>query len=283
MELPKFGTHVLKQPAPPRDARTALGANRNFVQSLAKGLEILAEFSNGQLLGNQELVAHTGLPKATVSRLTSTLVALGYLRVDPGSRKMRMGARVLSIGASYQRHVALQQVARPWMAQLSEALQMTVSLATRDQLEMVFLEVVKPPPNSIRLVTNTDIGSMMPIACTSIGLAYVVGANVHERSEIVQSLSRQHPKEWPTWRASIERAHQDYERYGFVISQRSWGREVNAVGVPISLREHQLVAAFHCAGPASLHSLPSLRRRIGPRLRDTVHAIEQAMSERARP
>jgi DNA-binding IclR family transcriptional regulator len=265
---------------PPR-SRTVLSANRNFVQSLAKGLEILAEFSNGQLLGNQELVVRTGLPKATVSRLTSTLVALGYLRVDPVSRKMLMGARVLSIGANYQRHVALQQVARPWMAKLSEALQMTVSLATRDQLEMVFLEVVKPPPNSIRLVTNTDIGSMMPIACTSIGLAYVVGASVRERSEIVQALSQRHPTEWPTWRKSIERAHLEYERQGFVISQRSWGREVNAVGVPLTLREHQLVAAFHCAGPASLHSLPSLRRRIGPRLRDTVSEIAQAMSDRA--
>ena len=69
----------MKQPAPPHDsraapshdaraalshdARAALSANRNFVQSLAKGLDILAEFSDGQLLGNQELVARTGLPK----------------------------------------------------------------------------------------------------------------------------------------------------------------------------------------------------------------------------
>ncbi len=268
-------------PGPAPDSREALSANRNFVQALAKGLEILAEFSSGQLLGNQELVERTGLPKATVSRLTSTLVALGYLRVDPGSRKLLLGARVLSIGASYQRHVALQRVARPWMERLSEELEMTVSLATRDQLEMVFLEVTRPPPTSIRLVTNTDIGSVMPIACTSIGLAYMVGASVRERAQIVQGLSRQHPQEWPTWRAGIERAHLEYQRQGFVTSQRSWGREVNAVGAPLVLREHQLVAAFHCAGPAALHSLPSLRRQIGPRLRETVAEIGQAMSQRA--
>ena len=216
---------------PPSSA--AARDNPNFVQALAKGLEILAAFSSGQVLGNQDLVARTGLPKATVSRLTSTLVALGYLRVDPGSRKLLMGTRVLGLNANYQRHVGLQRVARPLMEQLSHELQMTVSMATRDRLEMTFLEVTRPPPTSARLVTNTDIGSVMPIAVTSIGLAYIVAASVRERAQIVQGLSRRFPDEWPAWRAGIEQAHQQYARQGFVISQRSWGREVNAVGVPL--------------------------------------------------
>ena len=54
--------------------------NPDFVQSLAKGLEILSAFSGGSSLGNQQLVKLTGLPKATVSRLTTTLVTLGYLQ-----------------------------------------------------------------------------------------------------------------------------------------------------------------------------------------------------------
>ncbi len=262
---------------PPSSA--AARDNPNFVQALAKGLEILAAFSSGQVLGNQDLVARTGLPKATVSRLTSTLVALGYLRVDPGSRKLLMGTRVLGLNANYQRHVGLQRVARPLMEQLSHELQMTVSMATRDRLEMTFLEVTRPPPTSARLVTNTDIGSVMPIAVTSIGLAYIVAASVRERAQIVQGLSRRFPDEWPTWRARIEQAHQQYARQGFVISQRSWGREVNAVGVPLGLPEQQLVVAFHCAGAASQVPLARMRREIGPRLVETVQAIAQALRQ----
>ena len=262
---------------PPSSA--AARDNPNFVQALAKGLEILAAFSSGQVLGNQDLVARTGLPKATVSRLTSTLVALGYLRVDPGSRKLLMGTRVLGLNANYQRHVRLQRVARPLMEQLSHELQMTVSMATRDRLEMTFLEVTRPPPTSARLVTNTDIGSVMPIAVTSIGLAYIVAASVRERAQIVQGLSRRFPDEWPTWRAGIEQAHQQYARQGFVISQRSWGREVNAVGVPLGLPEQQLVVAFHCAGAASQVPLARMRREIGPRLVETVQAIAQALRQ----
>jgi DNA-binding transcriptional ArsR family regulator len=57
------------------------------VQSLERGLAILRELrtANGPVR-NQELVARTQLPKATVSRLLSTLSELGYVRrIDQGS------------------------------------------------------------------------------------------------------------------------------------------------------------------------------------------------------
>ena len=74
-------------------------------------------------------------------------------------------------------------------------------------------------------------------------------------------------------------AHQQSARQGFVISQRSWGREVNAVGVPLGLPEQQLVVAFHCAGAASQVPLARMRREIGPRLVETVQAIAQALRQ----
>ena len=101
-----MATHV-KTPDQLQESGTGL------VHSLAKGLEILSCFSEGELLGNQQLVELTGLPKATVSRLTSTLVKLGYLQVDPRSRKLAMGARVLGLG------VSVDQVS--WGTMLSEA------------------------------------------------------------------------------------------------------------------------------------------------------------------
>ena len=50
------------------------------MNSLARGLDILTAFTPAEgLLGNQEIAARAGLPKATVSRLTYTLTKLGYL------------------------------------------------------------------------------------------------------------------------------------------------------------------------------------------------------------
>jgi DNA-binding transcriptional ArsR family regulator len=57
------------------------------VQSLERGLAILRELREANIpVRNQDLVQRTGLPKATVSRLLSTLGALGYVRrIDQGS------------------------------------------------------------------------------------------------------------------------------------------------------------------------------------------------------
>jgi len=254
----------------------------NFVFALAKGLEVLAAFSDGEHLGNQDLVQRTGLPKATVSRLTSTLVQLGYLSVEPGSRKFCMGARLLGMGASVQRDIGLHQVARPFMERLSHETQMTVSFGTRDRLGLVFLEVVRPP-DATQLIVNTDVGSVLPLASTAIGLAYLVAAPVRERAQILRRLRERHAGDWDVLRANIERAHQDLECQGFVVAQRSWGRNVSAVGVPLWLKHSQALYAFHCAGPATSLPMSFIRKDVGPRTVATVRAIADAMAATLRP
>lgn len=248
----------------------------NFVHSLAKGLEILSAFSEGEMLGNQQLVELTGLPKATVSRLTSTLVALGYLRLDPLTRKLLMGSRLLGMGASVQRKIGLQRIARPFMERLSEQTGLTVSLGTRDRLGLVCLEVIRPP-QQLRLVINTDVGSVLPIAGTAIGLAYLVAAPVKERAQIIDSLRQRFPEEWLQIRENIERAHTDYTRQGFVVTQRSWGREVNGVAIPFAPNARNTLFAFHIAGPAAQLSVQRLRKELGPRLLGMAEDIRAAM------
>lgn len=248
----------------------------NFVHALAKGLELLALFSDGRQLGNQELVQRTGWPKATVSRLTSTLVQLGYLRTDPATRKLAMGTRMLGIGARVQRDIGLQQVARPFMERLSCGTGMTVSYGTRDRLGLVFLEVARPP-ESEHLIINTGPGSVLPLASTAIGLAYLVAAPVRERELIIKALSKRHADEWDALRQNIEQAHHDYLRQGFVVAQRSWGRNVSAVGVPLLVPQSRALYAFHCAGPSSMMSIVHIRRAVGPQLVAAVSAIARRL------
>lgn len=253
----------------------------NYVHALAKGLEVLSAFAEGEMLGNQELVAITGMPKATVSRLTSTLVSLGYLRVDPSSRKLLMGTRLLGMGASVQRRIGLQRVARPFMERLSREIDLTVSLATRDRLGMVVLEFIRPP-HSVRLVTNIDVGTVLPIPNTSLGLAYLVAAPVKERAQLLQALSKRHDEDWPNLRQDVEKAHQEYQRNGYVLTQRSWGRDVTGVGVPLQVDSPRALYAFHCAGPSASVPMARIRKDIGPRLVRMVDDIRTAMQSAPR-
>ena len=98
---------------------------------------------------------------------------------------------------------------------------------------------------------NTDVGSVLPLASTAIGLAYLVAAPVKERAQILQSLRKRHAQDWDKLRPGIERAHEEYRRQGYVVARRSWGRDVSGVGAPFRLKGQNTLYAFHCAGPAS--------------------------------
>ena len=57
--------------------------DRQYIKSLARGFEVLRAFrSEDRGISNAELARRTGLPKPTLSRLTFTLLSLGYLHLD---------------------------------------------------------------------------------------------------------------------------------------------------------------------------------------------------------
>lgn len=260
----------------PQDAQGPTARpRRDFVAALAKGLELLEAFEHGELLGNQELVARTGLPKATVSRLAGTLTELGYLRLDEATRKYMIGARLLGMGASLQHHLGVQRIARPFMEAMSAEFDISVILGVGDRTSLIFLDLIRPP-RYVMHRTSTG-GSLMPIESTSIGLAYLVKSPVNERSRILQSL-RQHytPEAWEDVRRTIEAAHTDYEKSGFVVSRHPAPDSVSGVGVPMTLGSRGLYA-FSCAGSSGDLSLHRLTRILGPRLADMVGQVKDAI------
>ncbi len=234
------------------------------------------------MLGNQQLVEITGLPKATVSRLTSTLVELGFLRVDPRSRKFTMGNRLLGMGLNVQRKLGIQQCARPFMETLSREYDLTVSMGTRDRLGVVILEVSRPPNHS-QLVVNFDAGTNLPLTKTSLGLACIVATPVKERARILENLRLHLGEEWTDVRSKIEQAHREYERYGFIVSQRSLGRDVSGVAVPMILPKGNSWYSFNFAGPSNRMPLTYMRKELGPRLQRMVQDIKDAMSNTKQP
>ena len=266
------GSHTPHAPPPPR----AAPAGRNEqVQSLIKGLTLLGAFANAEVLGNQELARRTGYPKATVSRLTSTLSALGYLRRDEQSRGFAIGTRLMGMGASVQRNIGLLRVARPFMAALAMHTNMTVSVGVRDRLGITLLELERPRDN--RLVINSDAGTVLPIESTAIGLAYLAAAPVGEQGRLLESLRKRHPQDWPEVRQRIAVAHDEFARLGFVSSQKSWGRDVSAVAVATRVPHQAGLFVFNCAGPASQLDRNALHKQLGPGLCDMVSRITQEM------
>lgn len=250
------------------------GRNPDFVDALAKGLQILASFERAASLSNGELAELTGFPKATVSRLTGTLVTLGYLQRDEDSRKYVIGSRVLGLGATIQRHMRLQRAARPLMEQLAGAHDLSIVLGTRDGTGVLLLEVARPPRN--RLTLNSDIGSRVPLASTALGLACLVGSPLRERARLIGDLQRSSAGDWTGMREQVERAHEERSRKRFILSLESRGGTLAAAAVPLVL-ERVRVFALAAVGPAFELSRPRLTRTVGPQLADMVDRLARSL------
>src|SRR3990172_4226718 len=118
--------------------------DRQFATTLARGLEVLRCFTPLEpMLGNKEISVRTGLPKPTVSRLTYTLTKLGYLRHNMRLGKYQLGSAVLSIGYPLLASMSIRQIARPFMKELADHTNGSVSMGMRDRLNVVYVETCR--------------------------------------------------------------------------------------------------------------------------------------------
>jgi DNA-binding IclR family transcriptional regulator len=262
------------------DTPLAADANkdRQFVIALARGLDILRAFTpQDGLLGNQEIAARTGLPRPTISRLTHTLTRLGYLKHSERLGKYQLGTAVLSLGYAVLANIGLRQVARPFMQELADYANASVSLGSRDRLNMVYIEHCR----AIGTVTlRLDLGSRIPIATTAIGRALLAALPEGERDYLMQHIARREGANWPRVRAGIERAVDDYRTKGFVMSAGDWQSDVHAVGVPMIAPDGSGIVAFNCGGPSFLFDRKRLTADLGPRLVNLVRNVEVALAGR---
>ena len=93
--------------------------DRRFVAALARGLGLLRCFRpQDRWLAHQELARRSGLPQATVSRLTFTLVSLGYLRHRAERGEYALAPAVLALGFSVLTNFEIGRIARPHPRQI---------------------------------------------------------------------------------------------------------------------------------------------------------------------
>ena len=223
--------------------------DRQFVRALARGLDILKTFqADDRGLSNAELAARTGFPKPTVSRLTFTLMSLGYLHLDETTGRYALHPHVLSLGFPVLRQLSIRDVARPLMEDLANGCGGAVAMAVRDGVNMIVIERARHPTMTR---VPLDIGIGRELAITAVGRAYLAGLSVLERADLLTDLEAHYGLRWPAINAQIESTLNHFKRHGFTISAGDWDPDYNAVGVPLRLRDGTRLA-FNCGGSSNL-------------------------------
>lgn len=199
-------------------------------RSLARGVEVLRAFGAGaDLMGNGEIAERTGLSRATVSRLTQTLVDAGLLDHDRRQRAYRLGAALLSLGHAMRTGSPVLKAVGPLMRETASRMRINVGLAAPDRDEMVYLESVRY--NRRVALRSVVAGQRVPIELTSLGRAYLAVAGPERRADLLAHFARRRGEEWPRIRDEIDMAHRSVIADGYCAA--AWQPDVVAVSTPL--------------------------------------------------
>lgn len=206
-------------------------------RSLERGISILRAFRPGSdLLGNGELAERTGLSRATVSRLTQTLVDCSMLEHDRRQRAYRLAAPVLSLAHAMRSGSPVLQIASPMMRKEAELRKINIGLAVADGSEMLYLESVR---YSHKVAwRNVVAGQRVPMELTSLGRAWLAVAPKDTKRSLFDLFEKRRTSTWQALSQDIEEAASSVRGKGFCWA--SWQPQVVALATPIVVVDHPI-------------------------------------------
>jgi DNA-binding IclR family transcriptional regulator len=244
--------------------KAARGDESSLVQGFVRGFAVLRAFRPSEdYLSNAEIAQRASIPRPTVSRLTQTLTALGFLTYSPSLGQYSLGAGLATLCHTLLAGMPYRLASQPYLQELADFSRLPVSLAMRDQLDMVYIETArhagtKPP--------RFDLGARIPVDLTAMGRAYLYGLPANERSTLFESIRKARgDARWRTIKNSLKRAFQMLDRKGYCLSLGDWRKDVLGVGAPVFTGDG-MVLAVNCGGPPNEVTTDFLEHEIGPRL-----------------
>ncbi|TDF67189.1 IclR family transcriptional regulator [Cupriavidus sp. L7L] len=233
--------------------------------TLERGLQVLRAFRAERVpLTNGELVRRTGLSKSTVSRLTMTLVSMGFLRRVAGGPQFELASGPLDIGHAYLETSAVTRLAHPFMQQLADRLNVSVALAVPDQLDMLYVAY----RTSTRIATlRLGVGSLLPMGLTAIGRAWLWGLPEDTRAGYVASVVEAAGPQAEEVQKNIEAAFEDLRTSGVCMSLGEYQRNAYGIALPLRVGRADTLMALNCGAVELRPDVDAIRARIVPELR----------------
>jgi IclR family pca regulon transcriptional regulator len=162
------------------------GTGPDFVEALARGLDVLACFdAERPAMTLSEVAAAAGLARPTARRLLLTLEELGFVRVSCGA--FALTPKVLTLGMAYVGALGLWDIARPHLESLVTRTGESSSMAQLDGSDIVYVARVSVPK---LIALRVDIGTRFPAVQTSQGKVLLAALSPAELESTLAEPSR---------------------------------------------------------------------------------------------
>jgi IclR family pca regulon transcriptional regulator len=252
--------------APPRD--------RQFVQSLQRGLSVIRALSAQEPQTLSEVARVTGLTRAASRRFLLTLQQLGYVHLD-GTR-FSLTPQVLELGYAYLSSLTLPEVAQPHLERLVEEIHESSSVSVLDGGDVVY--VARVPTRRIMRVA-ISVGTRFPAYATSMGRVLLAGLAPQELEHVLafadlRALTPETIHDEATLRAELTTV----ATQGYAIVDQELEAGLRSVAAPIHDRTGTTIAAINVSANATRTDLDDIRTTLLPPLLATAQAIERDLA-----
>jgi IclR family pca regulon transcriptional regulator len=246
------------------------GTGPDFIEALARGLEVIASFEPGRPeMSLAEVAGATSLARPTARRILLTLEELGYVRVS--DRGWRLTPRVLELGVAYVHSMGLWDVARPHMERLSARTNESCSIAQLDGSDIVYVARVSVP----KIVSlAVQIGTRFPALQTSLGKVLLAGLSAEEVERILAEPTRSGLV--PCWQpdaAERDAELREVRARGWALTDEQLARGIRSVAAPLRDGSGRVIAALNVNTHAAETSLEVLVDQHLPLLLQTAGDI----------
>ncbi len=246
------------------------GSGPDFVEALARGLDVLGSFAPGRpRMSLSEIATATGLARPTARRLLITLEELGYVR--SGEAGFELTPRVLSLGTAYVASQGLWEIARPHLQALVSQTGESSSMAQLDGSDIVYVARVSVPK---LIALRVEIGTRFPAPQTSQGKVLLGALTGPELAATLRTPSR---SGLPPF---IGRTQEQLDEELMLVRARGWALAdeelapgIRSVAVPVRDGAGTVRAAMNVTVHAAETSTQTLLEQHLPRLLATAAAV----------
>ena len=249
--------------------------DRDYVSSLARGLEILRAFSRRQRkMTLSEVAAETGITRAGARRLLITLVREGYAVTD--GKLFDLTPQVLELGFSVISSMGVWDLARPFLERLSDQVEESVSAAILDGDEVVYVCCVQYH----RVISvGVTLGNRLPAYCTATGRVLLANQPLGDWDTIIDALDPiPRTEHTVTSKTQLREIMTATRNQGWSLVDQELETGLISVALPLCNRNGRLLGAINVGCPTVRAGPARMVDHILPRLRDTAEQISQAVT-----
>ncbi len=249
---------------------------KDQVKTLEKAITILTCLAESQdQLALKDLTDKTGFKTTTCYRLIKAMESMGLLERDLGSKKYRLGAKLISLGVSALGGLNLRQIALPLMTELRDDTGETTNLSVLDGAEILYIERIQ---SEYLFNVNLSVGSRLPLYCTSQGKAILAFLPEDQAEELIEKITFvKRTNKTLTNVRSLKKELAVVRKKGFAVSNEELEQGHCAVAAPIFNHEAYPIAAINVSYAIARHKEPETMDRFAKKVIDTSQRISRSL------